>query len=391
MRIAPGGASSGALAVVASPFAFHADAVAALLLHFAAGWIQLPSVLALALRLENAITIFIANVIVFALASSSARFRIRTDQVLFESVAFRLAFLLKAVGPLFVGFTFRPLRLTLEVRTDASAFSPNSLFVLLVHDFSLLEVFAVGMAAAVWNRDAVAVVVSDFAIGTGAALGADGLAIFVTQRDGATRSLAVIRALLEHLAWGTFDFASIHVRSPIADSVTFAFTSVCVTPQIVADTLHLVGRIVAEAMIGDAIAEVGTNWHDFVALGEDFAVQDLAGGGGGRECWVDALGRLRNRVTILQTPFVSEARRISLDVALRSQKVVLLFLVVCTTQTFRFMKEGRRNDDFKGHFAVPLDGDTLVWNVQLLPNGTGRMIVNIGIAEFLHFLRSFVA
>ena len=53
--------------------------------------------------------------------TSSARFRIRADQVLFQSAAFWLAFLLKAVGPPFVGLTFRARSLTLKVRTDASA------------------------------------------------------------------------------------------------------------------------------------------------------------------------------------------------------------------------------------------------------------------------------
>ena len=69
VSLTPSGASSGALAIIASPFAFHADAVAAFLLHFAAGGIQLAAMCALAFRLENAITVFIAHKIVLALAS----------------------------------------------------------------------------------------------------------------------------------------------------------------------------------------------------------------------------------------------------------------------------------------------------------------------------------
>jgi len=292
---------------------------------------------------------------------------------------------------LLVGFAFRAVILTLEMWTDAGAFSPNSIFVLLIRLFSFFVIFAVGVTSAVGYRDAVPVVVSHFAIGTGATLGADWLTIFIAQRDGATGRLAVIPALLEHLAWRTSDFASVYVGSPIADSMTFALASVCVTPQIIADTFHFIGRVVAEAVISDAIAEIGSDGHDLVTLGEHFALQDLAGGGGGGESGIHAFRRLRNLVAIFQTPFVSETRRVGLDVALRRQKVVLLFFVVCTAQTFCFMKEGWGNDDFKSHFTVPLNGDAQVRNIQLLPNGTGSMIVNFSVAEFLYFLRSFVA
>jgi len=68
-----------------------------------------------------------------------------------------------------------------------------------------------------------------------------------------------------------------------------------------------------------------------------------------------------------------------------------LFFVVRTAETFGHIDERGRNDDFKGHFSVPLDSDSLIGNVELLPNAAGRVVENVGVAELSrHLLRSFV-
>ena len=49
-----------------------------------------------------------------------------------------------------------------------------------------------------------------------------------------------------------------------------------------------------------------------------------------------------------------------------------------------------RDDDFESHLSIPLNCDVVSQNVQLFPNGTSRMIVNISITELFNLFSKFL-
>lgn len=397
MRIAPSGASAGALAVVAGPFSIDAGARLTFAFDLAARRKQISSVLALAFRLQHAFARRVTDVVVLAFATWDAIIRFGTDTVFGQRVAFGFALLVETIRPLFVGFWAfrRQWHAFFEVRSFADAFFIDAIFVHFDHFFALAVILAVGVTAAILDGDADSVFVPRLTIGTDATFGADVLTPGFTQRkrkrNGATGSLTiVVHARFVYLAWFTLEFAGVNFRPPLSDWVTFGQALVRVTSQIVADAFRLAFRFIAVTMIDDAVLNIGIDGHHGVTFFEGISFEDFAGFSSCAKSGLLARGRRRGWGAILRTPFVSESGSVRFDIALWRQEVVLLFSVKGAAETFGFIKEGTGHDNFKGHYAVPLDGDAQLGNVELNPFGTSVMIVDVLVSEFILFVTSYL-
>ena len=79
---------------------------------------------------------------------------------------------------------------------------------------------------------------------------------------------------------------------------------------------------------------------------KDVAAENLALGLGGGESRIHAGRRRIDDVTIFRAPFVAKFGGVRLDVTVGRQKVVLLFLIVSTAETWR--RKGAKDDTWSG-------------------------------------------